>query len=99
VEETGKYKSLYGATEREAYEKLQKDFYILLENAGLPQVRIHDLRHTASTLLQSMGVNPRVVQEILGHSNLEQTGDYTHVLLSMQKDASEKMDILFQKPS
>jgi integrase len=80
--------------------RLLESFRRLAEKAGLPpDVRIHDLRHTASTLLQSIGVSPKVVQEILGHSQLEQTGNYTHVLVSMQKEASEKMDILFQNPS
>ena len=77
---------------------LLDNFYALLDKASLPRMWLHDLRHTASTLLQSMGVTPRMVQEILGHSNLEQTGDYTHVIFSMQKDAAEKMDRLFQKP-
>ena len=57
------------------------------------------LRHTASTLMQGLGVSPKAVQEMLGHSQLTQTGDYTHVILSMQQQASERMDILFQKPS
>lgn len=35
---------------------------------GLPKIRIHDLRHTAATLLLQQGVHPKVVQEQLGHS-------------------------------
>ncbi len=70
-------------------------FYPLLNKAGLPLMHIHDLRHTASTLFQSMGVNPKTVQEMLGHSEMSQTFDYTHALPSMQREAVEKMDNLF----
>ena len=77
----------------------RKGFASLLDKAGLPSMHIHDLRHTASTLMQSLGVSPKAVQEMLGHSHLSQTGDYTHVILSMQQQASERMDILFRKPS
>lgn len=74
---------------------VRRQFYILLDKAGLPKMHIHDLRHTASTLFQSMGVNPKTVQEMLGHSEMSQTFDYTHVLPSMQREAVEKMDNLF----
>ena len=77
----------------------ERDLLQLLDKAGLPSMHIHDLRHTASTLMQGLGVSPKAVQEMLGHSQLTQTGDYTHVILSMQQQASERMDILFQKPS
>ena len=59
---------------------------------GLPHMRFHDLRHSAATLLLSMGVPMKVVQELLGHSNISITMDtYSHVLPSMQKEAIEKM--------
>ncbi len=56
-------------------------------------MRFHDLRHSAATLLLSMGVHVKVVQEILGHSNITMTADtYSHVLPSMQEDAMSKWD-------
>ncbi len=71
---------------------------ILLEKAGLPDIRFHDLRHSAATLLLSMGVHPKVVQEILGHSEISMTMDiYSHVLPTMQKDAMEKLNKAFQE--
>jgi len=73
-----------------------KMFDRLLRNAGLPHMRFHDLRHSAATLLLSMGVNPKVVQEILGHSNISMTMDvYSHVLPSMHKEAMDKWDDAF----
>jgi len=39
----------------------------LLKKAGLPKIRLHDLRHTHASLLLYKGVHPKVVQESLGH--------------------------------
>lgn len=67
-----------------------------MENADVPLIRFHDLRHTAATLLLLQGENPKVVSERLGHAAVEITLDtYSHVLPSMQKTAAEKLDRLF----
>jgi integrase len=57
----------------------------LLKRAGLSErTRFHDLRHTCATLLLSKNVNPKFVQELLGHSTISQTMDtYSHVLPGM----------------
>jgi integrase len=74
---------------------LQWQFARLLEKLGFPRMRFHDLRHTAATLLLSMGVPMRVVQDILGHSEMGTTANiYSHVLPSMHQEAMEKMDKL-----
>jgi integrase len=60
----------------------------LLDQAGLPDIRFHDLCHSTATLLLSERVHPKVVQEMLGHSTINMTMDvYSHVLPSMQKEA------------
>ena len=57
---------------------------MVLKKAGLPEIRFHDLRHSAATLLLSEGVHSKVVQEMLGHSTISMTMDvYSHVLPSM----------------
>jgi integrase len=77
---------------------LRQRFDKLLKDAGLPDVRFHDLRHSAATILLSMGVHAKVVQEILGHSQISMTMDtYSHVLPSMQQEAMDKLDDLFQQ--
>jgi hypothetical protein len=50
-----------------------RSFRPLLKRAKLPQIRIHDLKHTAATLLLGKGVHPKIVQEMLGHSTITQT--------------------------
>ena len=77
---------------------LHEWFKKLLKSAELPNIRFHDLRHSAATILLSMGVHPKVVQELLGHSNISMTIDiYSHVLPSMQQEAMGKMDDLFKQ--
>lgn len=66
---------------------------IFLKQANLPAIRFHDLRHSAATLLLSLGVHPKVVQEILGHSQISMTLDiYSHVMPSMHQDAMNKLN-------
>jgi integrase len=70
----------------------------LLQECALPQLHIHDLRHSAATLLASMGIPVKVVQEILGHSSVTITQNlYGHVIEGMQEEAMQKMDDLFRK--
>lgn len=74
---------------------VRRSFLPLLDRAGLPRIRFHDLRHTAATLLLSEGAHPKVVQERLGHSTIGVTLDvYSHVLPHMQREAAAKLDRL-----
>jgi integrase len=77
---------------------LVRIFKALLQQAGLPDIRFHDLRHTAATLMLQQGVHPKVVQERLGHSSITLTLDtYSHVLPTLQEDAAAKLEgLLFQ---
>lgn len=77
----------------EAGNLTRRAFYPLLERAGVPRARFHDLRHTAATLLLTQGVHPKIVQEMLGHSAVSLTLDvYSHVVPSLQAEAAAKMD-------
>lgn len=70
-----------------------RDFKGQLKAAGLPDIRFHDLRHTTATLLLSRNVHPKVVQEILGHSQISLTMDvYSHVIPSVMDDALKLLD-------
>jgi integrase len=64
----------------------------ILRQAKVRDVRVHDARHTAATLLIEQGVHIRVVQEVLGHTRVTTTERYTHVATLQMKDASERMD-------
>ena len=67
-------------------------FYPLLDRAGLPHIRFHDLRHSCATLLLSEGIHPKIVSDLLGHSQIGITLDlYSHVTATMQAVATEAM--------
>jgi len=63
----------------------------LPRETGIRQVRVHDARHTAATLLLAQGVDQRVVMEILGHSQISMTSRYAHVLPQVMTDAAERI--------
>lgn len=63
----------------------------LLETVGVNQATVHDMRHTAATLLLAQGVDVATVQEILGHSDIRTTRGYVHVASAMAKAATESM--------
>ncbi|NLE73911.1 MAG: site-specific integrase, partial [Actinobacteria bacterium] len=54
-------------------DNVTKRFKRLLREAGIRDQRFHDLRHCCGTLLVAQGVHPRVVMEILGHSQISVT--------------------------
>ncbi len=65
---------------------------------GTVQVRFHDLRHSAASLLLSLGVHAKIVQELLGHSQIGLTLDtYSHVLPSLQEEAVNRLNTLLSK--
>lgn len=71
-------------------------FHRALNKAGLQQVRVHDLRHSAATMMLERGVHPKIVQEMLGHSTITLTlGTYSHVAPAMHAEAAREMDAVF----
>jgi len=72
-----------------------RDYKEILKKAGCPEIRFHDLRHTATSLMLQQNVHPKVVQERLGHSDISLTlNTYSHVMPGMQEEAASKMDEL-----
>jgi integrase len=77
---------------------LYRSFTRVAESAGLRVIRLHDARHGTATLLTAAGVAPRVVMEILGHSQISITMDvYTHVVQDTQREAMSHMDRLLRR--
>ena len=63
-----------------------------------PRIRIHDLRHTAATLLLIRGVHPKIVQEMLGHSPVALTLDtYSHATPALHAEVAGHMEELFRR--
>jgi len=70
-------------------------FNKVIRRAGLPHIRLHDLRHTHASLLLQAGVHPKIAQERLGHSSIRVTLDtYSHVIGGLQEAAAQRFDDL-----
>ncbi|MFB7288353.1 tyrosine-type recombinase/integrase [Actinacidiphila glaucinigra] len=77
---------------------LYRSFTRVAGSAGLRVIRLHDARHGCATLLTAAGVAPRVVMEILGHSQIAVTMNvYTHVVQDTQREAVSHMDRLLRR--
>lgn len=77
---------------------LMRSFYRLTEKAGIMDANFHCMRHTFATRALEAGINPKIVQEILGHSTISMTLDtYSHVMPDTKKDAASKLNSLFDR--
>jgi integrase len=75
-------------------------FQRVLERAGLRRQRFHDLRHACASLLLAQGVSPRVVMEVLGHSQVTLTlNTYSHVIPTLGREAADRMDEVLTAPA
>jgi integrase len=71
---------------------IQSEFCKLTRQIGCPEfTRVHDLRHLFSSRAQEEGANPLLVQDILGHANLNMTKRYTHLGMDAKRDAIERI--------
>ncbi|GGK20945.1 hypothetical protein GCM10010965_12550 [Caldalkalibacillus thermarum] len=77
---------------------VRRKFNSLIKKAGVPKIRIHDMRHTWATLQLMTGTDIKTVSSILGHSSVWFTYDtYAHVLPEMQKLAVENQLQIIQR--
>ncbi|MQY16552.1 Tyrosine recombinase XerC [Streptomyces sp. RB5] len=75
-----------------------RSFTRVAAGAGVRVIRLHDARHGCATLLTAAGVAPRVIMEMLGHSQISITMDvYTHVVHDTQREAISHMDQLLKR--
>lgn len=66
---------------RRACNRMSKD-------AELPHIKIHDFRHSYSTLLHNKGIDPKIIQAQAGHSTVQQTlNTYTHITTKQKQQA------------
>lgn len=77
---------------------MSKEFQVFLRGVCLPQIRLHDPRHTHATQLLRQSVHPKVVAERLGHSTITVTLDtYSHVVPGLQEEAARQLDRVLRK--
>ena len=59
---------------------------------GRPELRVHDLRHTAASVWLASGADPKVVQRVLGHATAAMTMDlYGHMIDRNLWDAAQRL--------
>ncbi len=74
----------------------KRHFHKILKTAKLGHHRLYSLRHSCATLLLASGENMKVIQERLGHADVNLTlSTYSHVLDGMQAQASDKLETMF----
>ncbi len=70
---------ILGDVEGQRLVNLQKPWNRIRKRAGIPDVRMHDLRHTYASVAMKDGIDPFTLKEILGHKNLTTTLRYAHL--------------------
>ena len=74
---------------------LTKEILRGCEAAGIPRIRIHDLRHSHASLLIELGYSPLLISERLGHESIETTlQTYSHLYPNKQKDMASRLQDL-----
>ncbi|MBI2762059.1 MAG: tyrosine-type recombinase/integrase [Chloroflexi bacterium] len=82
------------------YTVLMRAFLAALGSAGLPDMRVHDPRHSAASLLLAQGVELRMVMQALGHSRIDlTTNTYAHILPSLRRATEEQMEAILSGSS
>lgn len=75
---------------------LIRNLHNICKNSGIKRINIHAMRHTYATRLLEANQHPKIVQELLGHSNISMTLDiYSHVMPDVKKSAVQTLDSLF----
>ena len=93
----GKFDSVFlNVRTEEAYTTIHKVWHRLRGKAGLPQLRIHDLRHQYASFLVNSGRTLYEVQQILGHSNPTVTQRYAHLSSKALQDAANSASIIIR---
>ena len=76
---------------------ISKTFPRKVKQYNFPSIRFHDLRHSFATIALSNGIHPKIVQEILGHSDIKITlQTYSHVIPVLHGDSMDKIEKMFK---
>ena len=90
---TGKGEYVFSKKDGSLYSRQSVNLPMICQKAGIEPRSFHSLRHTHATVLLSSGVNPKIVQERLGHAKISTTLDtYSHLVPGMQKIAVDVFD-------
>ena len=78
--------------------QMMEHFHKFLKKYEITDIRFHDLRHTAATMMIESGISIKIVQDILGHSNLATTADiYSHISENAKEKAMRQMEETYRQ--
>lgn len=98
VNTKGKYEHLFiNKKTKKPYVNIAKVWERIRAKAGLPNLRLHDLRHQAASNLINSGSSLYLVQQILGHSDPSVTQRYAHLSMKSLNDASDNASVITQR--
>lgn len=63
------------------------------KEAGVPRIRIHDIRHSAVSLLIDMGFSATAIADRVGHESIDITYNYAHLFPSKQAEMADKLNM------
>ena len=86
----------YGANDAQG--DLKRTWQAMCKDAGITDLRFHDLRHSFASFLASSGHNLPLIGQMLGHSNPATTQRYAHLLLDPQREAAERVGAVSPAP-
>ena len=76
---------------------LTRRFNRLVDRAGVPRIRLHDVRHTYATMAMDAGVNPKLLSDRIGHANeLVTLQIYTHRTTGLDRPMAEQLSRLIE---
>jgi integrase len=87
----------YNPRTRDRYDSFYAAWHRARAEAGLPDVRFHDLRHTFASLLINEGVSLYEVQRLLGHHHITMTERYAHLLPDTLQERVERVSSLVSR--
>ena len=94
----GKYEYLFiNRRTGKPYTTIHKAWELLRTEAGLPNLRIHDLRHSAASYMAQAGVSLYVIQQVLSHSDPSTTQRYAHLSTKTLHDAADRTSDVIEK--
>lgn len=77
----------------------RRSYKPLLKRAGLPDIRLYDLRHTCATLMFENDASLKLVADMFGHASIKHTADtYTHVAPAIHREAVDRLNDFLASP-
>ena len=78
--------------------RIDSPWHVARREAGIPDFRFHDLRHTCASYLAMSGSSLRDIAEVLGHAKIQQSANYAHLTENHNKEIVDRMTQKFLPP-